>query len=64
MNRERYQDAIGFRPTPDFGVPLDSAAAANAANYQVDTITTKKVKKKKETILHPTTNHGDVSRGE
>ena len=42
--------------TLDFGVPLNSAAAANAANYQVDTITTKKVKKKKETILHPITN--------
>jgi hypothetical protein len=39
--------------TLDFSVPLNAAAAANAVNYQVDTITTKKVKKKKETILHP-----------
>ena len=41
--------------TLDLGIPLNAAAAANAANYQVDTITTKKVKKKKETILHPIT---------
>ena len=40
----------------DFGVPLNAAAASDAANYQLDTITTKKVKKKKETILHPITN--------
>ncbi len=42
--------------TLDFGVALDAAAAANAANYQVDTVTTKKIKGKKETILHPITN--------
>jgi hypothetical protein len=42
--------------TVDFGVALNSTAASNAANYQVDTVTTKKVKKKKETILHPITN--------
>jgi hypothetical protein len=36
--------------TLDFGVPLN---AASAADFQVDTVTTKMVKKKKETILHP-----------
>ena len=40
----------------DFGVPLNSAAAESAASYQVDTVTTKKVKKKKETLLQPITN--------
>ena len=39
--------------TLDFGVPLNAAAASIAANYQVDTVTTKRVKKKIETILHP-----------
>ena len=38
--------------TLDFGVPLNGA---NAANYQVDSITTKKVKKKTVQILHPIT---------
>jgi uncharacterized delta-60 repeat protein len=38
--------------TLDFGVALN-ASAANAANYQVDTVTTRKVKRKKETILNP-----------
>ena len=42
--------------TLDFGVPLNAAAASNAANYQLDTITTKKVKKQKQTILQPITN--------
>ena len=41
--------------TVDFGVPLNAADAANRANYQLDTVTTKKVKKKTETILHPIT---------
>ena len=41
--------------TIDFAVPLDAAAADNAANYQVDTVSTKKVKKKVETIFHPIT---------
>ncbi len=39
--------------TLDFGVPLNTASASNAANYQLDTVTTKRVKKKVETILHP-----------
>ncbi len=39
----------------EFDVPLNSAAASNAATYQVETVTTKKVEKKKETILHPIT---------
>ena len=42
--------------TLDFRGPLISASASSAANYQLDTITTKKVKKKKVTILHPITN--------
>ena len=42
--------------TLDFGVPLNVAAAENPGNYQLDTVTTKKVKKKKETILHPIAN--------
>ena len=42
--------------TLDFGVALNSVAAENAANYQVVTVTTKKVKKKNKTILHPLTN--------
>jgi hypothetical protein len=41
--------------TLDFGVPLNAAAASNAAKYQVATLTNKKVKKKKETTLHPIT---------
>jgi len=46
---------IGF--TLDFGVALSTAAAANAANYQIDTVTTKVInKKKKETFLHPIAN--------
>jgi len=39
--------------TLDFSVPLNAAAASAAANYQLDTVTTKRVKKKIETILHP-----------
>ena len=39
----------------EFVVPLD-AADANAASYQVDTVTTKKVKGKKVTVLHPIEN--------
>ncbi len=41
--------------TLDFGVALN-AAAGNAAMYQIDTVTTKKVKGKKETILHSIAN--------
>jgi MBG domain (YGX type)/Bacterial Ig-like domain (group 3)/MBG domain len=40
----------------DFGVALNATAAENAANYQVDAVTTKKIKKKKETIPQPITN--------
>ncbi len=42
--------------TLDFGVPLNPAAAGNAANYQIDSITKKKSKKGSQTILHPITN--------
>ena len=42
--------------TLEFGAPLNAAAAENAANYQVDTVTTKRAKKKKETIPQPITN--------
>ena len=42
--------------TLDFGVPLNTASASNAANYQLDTVTTKRVHKKVETILHPIKN--------
>ena len=45
---------LGF--TLDFGSPLDPSAATDAANYQVDSVTTRKVKKKVEHILHPITN--------
>jgi hypothetical protein len=38
------------------GTALNAASAGNAANYQIDTITTKKVKKKTKQILHPFTN--------
>jgi RHS repeat-associated protein len=38
-----------------FSAPLNAASATNAANYHVDSITTKKVKKKVKTILHPIT---------
>ena len=40
----------------DFGVPLNSNAASNPANYQVDTVTSKKVKKVVEHILRPIAN--------
>ena len=39
--------------TLDFGVPLNTASASNTASYQVATVSTKRVKKKIETILHP-----------
>ena len=41
--------------TIDFGVPLNSAVASNAASYELDTVTNKHVKEKTETILHPIT---------
>lgn len=42
--------------TLDFNIPLNAAAARNAANYQVDTITTKRIKKKTVQVLHPITD--------
>ena len=39
----------------DFSAPLNQASATNRLNYQLDAITTKKVKKKVKTILHPIT---------
>ncbi len=53
-NKKGKPVLAGF--TLEFGVPLDSATASNPANYQVDTVTTKKVKKKVKHILHPITN--------
>ncbi len=38
-----------------FSEPLNLASAKNATNYELDTVTTKKVKKKLTTILHPFT---------
>ena len=40
----------------DFSDPLNPSSAANPANYQVDTITTKRVKKQTRRILHPITS--------
>jgi hypothetical protein len=42
--------------TFDFSDPLDPSAAANPANYRVDAITSKKVKRTVEPILHPIAN--------
>ena len=39
--------------TLDFNMPLDAAAVSNPGNYQLDTVTTKKVKKKLDRVLHP-----------
>jgi RHS repeat-associated protein len=39
----------------DFSAPLNPASATNPANYQLDTVTTKRVKKKVKRILHPIT---------
>ncbi len=39
----------------DFSAPLNAATATNPVNYQLDTVTTKKVKKTVERILHPIT---------
>ncbi len=41
--------------TLDFSVPLNAASASNPANYQLDTVTTKRVKKKIKTTLHSIT---------
>ena len=40
----------------DFSEPLDPSSATNNANYQVDTITTKRVKKQTRRILHQLTS--------
>jgi hypothetical protein len=40
----------------DFSAPLDPAAASNPANYQIDLVRTKKVKKTVKRIPHPITN--------
>jgi hypothetical protein len=40
----------------DFSDALNSSSATNSANYQVDTITTKRVKKQTQRSLHPITN--------
>ena len=37
----------------EFSASLNQTTATNAANYELDTVTTKKVKKKVKTILHP-----------
>ena len=37
----------------DFNIPLTAAAVSNRANYELDTVTTKKVKKSVERVLHP-----------
>ena len=51
--------------TFEFGTPLNPSAAGNAANYQVDSVTTKKVKKKVQHVLHPITNFTvSYTRGE
>jgi len=42
--------------TLDLSAPLNSVAASNPANYQIDTVTTKKVKKTVKRTLHPITN--------
>jgi hypothetical protein len=39
----------------EFSSPLNPASATNSANYQVDILTKKRVKKKVERILHPIT---------
>ena len=41
--------------TIEFSAPLNVASTTNAVNYELDTITTRKVKKKVVTTLHPIT---------
>jgi hypothetical protein len=40
----------------DFSEPLNPSSAGNTANYQVDAVTTKRVKKMVKQILHPITS--------
>jgi hypothetical protein len=42
--------------TFEFSSPLNPASATNSVDYQLDTVTTKKVKKKLAHILHPIVN--------
>ena len=42
--------------TLDFNMPLAAAAASNPGNYELDTVTTKKVKKGLDRVLHPIKN--------
>ncbi len=37
----------------DFGVPLSTASVSNTGIFQLDTVTTKRVKRKLVTVLHP-----------
>jgi uncharacterized protein YjdB len=41
--------------TLDFSIPLNATSASSAANFQLDSVTTRRVKKKTVTILHPIT---------
>jgi hypothetical protein len=47
--------------TLDFNMPLSAAAVSNPANYQLDTITTRRVKRKLAHILQPLTTFTVVS---
>jgi hypothetical protein len=51
-------DLAGF--VIHFTQPLDPSAAGDSANYQVDTVTTKRVKKVVRRILHPITSFSVV----
>ena len=42
--------------TLDFNTALNASAAANRANFEIATLTTKRVKKTVERILHPIAN--------
>ena len=42
--------------TLDFNMPLSAAAVSNPANYELDTVTIKKVKKSLDRVLHPIKN--------
>lgn len=59
---QAQQEAQALRQaSPDrfharFGTSLDAAAATNAANYEVATVTIKRIKGKKQKFLHPIAN--------
>ena len=42
--------------TLDFNTPLGAAAVSNPGNYELDTVTTRKVKKTIDRVLHPIKN--------